>query len=58
MLKSEDLIIPHPKMHKRNFVLVPLFDVSKTWIHPVKKISIKELVDSLTTNDLRAIKII
>ena len=55
---NQNLIIPHPKMHKRNFVLVPLFDVSKTWIHPVKKTSIKELVDLLTTKDLRAIKLI
>jgi len=56
--KNQDLTIPHPKMHKRNFVLIPFFEVSKTWIHPLKKISIKELVNSLKTEDLRAIKII
>ena len=56
--KNQDLTIPHPKMHKRNFVLIPLFEVTKTWIHPLKKISIKELVNSLKTEDLRAIKLI
>ena len=56
--KSQNLIIPHPKMHRRNFVLLPLFEVTKTWIHPIIKISIKELVNSLKTKDLKTIKII
>ncbi len=56
--KSSELSLPHPKMHKRNFVLLPLFEISKTWIHPIKKIKIKELVNSLKTNDLKSIKLI
>ena len=56
--KNQALIIPHPKMHKRNFVLLPLFEISKTWIHPIKKISIKELVNSLKTKDLKTVKLI
>ena len=55
---SQNLVIPHPKMHQRNFVLIPLFEIAKTWIHPKKKISIKELINSLKTKELRAIKII
>ena len=56
--KSLNLALPHPEMHKRNFVLLPLFEIAKTWIHPIKKISVKELVNSLGTKDLRAIKLI
>ena len=56
--KNQVLKIPHPKMHKRNFVLLPLFEIAKTWIHPIKKISIKELINSLKTKDLKTIKII
>ena len=56
--KNQALITPHPKMHKRNFVLLPLFEITKTWIHPIKKVSIKELVNSLKTKDLKTIKLI
>ena len=56
--KSQNLTIPHPKMHKRNFVLLPLFEIAKTWIHPSKKVSIKELINALDAKDLRTIKLI
>ena len=53
--KSQNLTIPHPKMHKRNFVL---FEIAKTWIHPLKKASIKDLINALDDEDLRTIKLI
>ena len=56
--KSQNLIIPHPKMHKRNFVLLPLFEIAKTWIHPLKKVSIKDLINALDIVNLQTIKII
>ena len=55
---ENDLSVPHPRMHKRNFVLVPLFEVSKSWVHPLKKTSIKDLINSLKIEELRAIKIL
>ena len=55
--KDQNLTLPHPKMHSRNFVLLPLFEIAKTWIHPIKKVSIKKLVNSLETKDLRTIKL-
>ena len=55
---KNDLSIPHPKMHKRNFVLLPLFEISKTWIHPLKRTSIKDLINSLKIEELRAIKLL
>jgi 7,8-dihydro-6-hydroxymethylpterin-pyrophosphokinase len=42
-------------MHKRNFVLFPLFDIDKNWTHPVKKTNIKKLIFSLPKNDIRSI---
>ena len=56
--KSQSLTIPHPKMHKRNFVLLPLFEIAKTWIHPLKKVSIKDLINALDPEDLITIKLI
>ena len=35
------MIIPHPMLHKRNFVLIPLFEIDPNWIHPKTKKSIK-----------------
>ena len=51
-----DLNLPHPKMHTRNFVLLPLFEIDKDWRHPVLKLNIKELISSLSNSDIRSIK--
>ena len=56
--KRQNLTIPHPEMHKRNFVLLPLFEIAKTWIHPLNKASIKDLINALDSEDLRTIKLI
>ena len=50
------LILPHPRMNERNFVLLPLFEVDKSWNHPKTKINIVNLINSLPTKDLRSIK--
>tara|TARA_B100001250_G_scaffold298418_1_gene259907 strand:+ start:191 stop:718 length:528 start_codon:yes stop_codon:yes gene_type:complete len=48
--------VPHARMHKRNFVLMPLYEINKSWIHPKFKKNIVKLILSLTTSDLRSIK--
>lgn len=47
ILKSEVLTIPHPLMHKREFVLKPLCEIASEFIHPELKISVKKLLDNL-----------
>ncbi len=54
--KKSNLILPHPRMHKRNFVLLPLFEVDKSWKHPKSNINIVNLIKSLPVKDLRSIK--
>ena len=56
MNNSFDLTLPHPRLELRNFVLLPLFEISKNWNHPVNKLSIIKLISFLKDEDLRAIK--
>ena len=54
--KADNLILPHPRMTERSFVLLPLFEISKSWKHPETKINIVKLIDSLPIKNLRSIK--
>ena len=51
-----DLILPHPRMDTRNFVLLPLFEINKDWKHPISKVNIRKLISSLSNSDIRSIK--
>ena len=50
------LKLPHPRMHMRNFVLIPLFEVDSDWKHPITKQHIKKLIFSLSNRDISSIK--
>jgi 2-amino-4-hydroxy-6-hydroxymethyldihydropteridine diphosphokinase len=54
--KNRSLILPHPRLDKRNFVLLPLFEIEKSWKHPKSKDNIVNLINSLPVEDLRSIK--
>ncbi len=47
VIDTEKLKIPHPFMHKRDFVLRPLLEIEPEMKHPVLNKSIKELYTSL-----------
>ncbi len=44
ILETERLLLPHPRMHERRFVLIPMAELAPLVIHPLKGISIKELL--------------
>ena len=43
IIDSNDLVVPHPLLHERNFVLEPLNEIAPDLIHPILKKGIKEL---------------
>ena len=43
IIYSKDLKIPHPKLHLRNFILKPLWDIAPKFKHPVLQKTITEL---------------
>lgn len=48
ILETEDLIIPHVEMHKREFVLKPLSEIAPYKRHPVYQKTVTELLETLT----------
>jgi 2-amino-4-hydroxy-6-hydroxymethyldihydropteridine diphosphokinase len=43
-MNKKSLKIPHPEMHQRKFVLIPLSELAPQVIHPVLSASISELL--------------
>ncbi len=55
VINTPELVVPHPRMHERDFVLVPLAELAKSVgrdvVHPVLKRTAKELLDSMPDRD-------
>jgi len=52
VLNTPVLDIPHPHVHERGFVLLPLMDIAPDFVHPVTQRSVREM---LAGCDLRGI---
>ena len=51
VLDGQGLTIPHPRLHERRFVLVPLAEIAPNFIHPARGNSVAELLANLTGNE-------
>lgn len=50
VIHEAHLIIPHPELHKRRFVLEPLYEIASFFVHPTYGISVRGLMDRLVDN--------
>lgn len=57
VLRTADLTIPHPHLHERTFVLVPLLHIAADLVHPVLKKSIGSMVARLGDYSDKIVKI-
>ncbi len=48
VFREGELVIPHPELHRRRFVLVPLCELASYAIHPAFGVSVRGLLDRLT----------
>jgi 2-amino-4-hydroxy-6-hydroxymethyldihydropteridine diphosphokinase len=47
VLWAEELILPHPRMEERRFVLEPLAEIAPEWVHPVLGVTVREMLAGL-----------
>jgi 2-amino-4-hydroxy-6-hydroxymethyldihydropteridine diphosphokinase len=52
VLDSLPLVIPHPRLHERAFVLVPLMDVAPDLVHPVFRSRVSDFLAELETKGI------
>jgi 2-amino-4-hydroxy-6-hydroxymethyldihydropteridine diphosphokinase len=52
----DQLILPHPRLQDRAFVLAPLADVAPDWVHPRTGLSVRQMLEALPEADRDAVK--
>ncbi|MBN1614332.1 MAG: 2-amino-4-hydroxy-6-hydroxymethyldihydropteridine diphosphokinase [Deltaproteobacteria bacterium] len=45
VIQEKDIVIPHPELHRRRFVLEPLFELAPYFIHPSFGVSVRGLME-------------
>lgn len=56
VINTDTLVVPHPEMTKRDFVLVPLCEIAPYAIHPLKKEYIKNIREEYEHNSSNGLK--
>ena len=51
-----ELILPHPRIQDRAFVLLPLMDICPDWEHPLLKLSVRQMLNALPPGEIDAVR--
>ena len=57
VIRSDTLEIPHPRMHKRRFVLKPICDIEPSMVHPLLGKDMRTLLNQLKDTEQRVLEI-
>ena len=49
------LVLPHPRLHERGFVLAPLAEIAPDWVHPLLGLSVRQMLAALSAAALDGI---
>ena len=52
VIDGPSLKVPHPHMHERPFVLIPLKQISPQWVHPILKKTVEQMAEDLHECDI------
>jgi 2-amino-4-hydroxy-6-hydroxymethyldihydropteridine diphosphokinase len=56
VLETPVLTVPHPHLHERGFVLLPLMDIAPEFVHPVLKKNVREMTSSCSLEGITQVQ--
>lgn len=56
IVETKQLTVPHPRMHERGFVLVPLAEIAESFVHPIACKTINELLSLIPAAEKKGIQ--
>jgi 2-amino-4-hydroxy-6-hydroxymethyldihydropteridine diphosphokinase len=55
-INAPDLVVPHPRLHQRRFVLIPMSELNPLFVHPVLQRTIAQLLaENTSTSEVRVL---
>jgi 2-amino-4-hydroxy-6-hydroxymethyldihydropteridine diphosphokinase len=58
VIETVALTLPHPRLHERKFVLIPLLEILPEWKHPLYRQSAREMLEDLGDKEGQAVELL
>ena len=56
ILRNKEIVVPHPRAHQRRFVMEPIAELDKNWVHPILKINVNKILKKLENQNIKIFK--